>query len=192
MGCEKWGPFDRTSSPSIEWSVWRGTWERKHPKIKNTNGIGFVFWNLNLLCWSRDPLTQTSLDFQMATKREREREREESRKALVLLCGWQVWDWHLWMSDVPSMNPSPDCLFPVSTGMLNTQPMFHAVQLQIQLPRAPWTDFFTLYGTHLKLQLSYHHFQFQWHEQVYVSIQVNLWYLYVTWRKKFFIYIRDS
>ena len=115
--------------------------------------------------------------------KKREREREERRKALVLLCGWQVWDWHLWMSDVPSMNPSPDCLFPVSTGMLNTQPMFHAVQLQIQLPRAPWTDFFTLYGTHLKLQLSYHHFQFQWHEQVYVSIQVNLWYLYVGWTK---------
>ena len=122
-------------------------------------------------------------------KRERERERGEQKSPCPVVWLASV---RLTSLDVRCSVHEPITRLSLSTGMLNTQPMFHAVQLQIQLPRAPWTDFFTLYGTHLKLQLSYHHFQFQWHEQVYVSIQVNLWYLYVTWRKKFFIYIRDS
>ena len=92
-------------------------------------------------------------------KRERERERGEQKSPCPVVWLASV---RLTSLDVRCSVHEPITRLSLSTGMLNTQPMFHAVQLQIQLPRAPWTDFFTLYGTHLKLQLSYHHFQFQW------------------------------
>ena len=196
MGCEKWGPFDRTSSPSIEWSVWRGTWERKHPKIKNTNGIGFVSWNLNLLCWSRDPLTQTSLDFQMATKRERERERGEQKSpcpvvwlasvrltSLDVRCSVHEPITRLSLSSfhrhVKHTTHVPRCAAANSTSACTMDRFFHS--LRNPLETSTIIPSFSIPMTDTRR-----------HEQVYVSMQVNLWYLYVTWRKKFFIYIRDS
>ena len=128
-------------------------------------------------------------------KRERERERERREEKPLSCCvagkcetdifGCQMfrpWTHHQIVSfhrHVKHTTHVPRCAAANSTSACTMDRFFHS--LRNPLETSTIIPSFSIPMTDTRR-----------HEQVYVSIQVNLWYLYVTWRKKFFIYTRDS